>query len=142
MTSKLDVSGIPDTIKARIGQIEEQLKQHASLSDELVRLRRALAHLEGEIRSRVNGARGRRPATQRKGAAATKVPTAPRPATVRAPRGQNKAKILQSLNDGPKTASEVANQTGIGTGTASATLTKMAKAGEIVKAERGYALPR
>jgi CRP-like cAMP-binding protein len=142
MTNRLDVSGIADAIKTRIGQIEEQLKQHANLSDELERLRRALAHLEGEIRSRVTGSRSvQRPATRRKSTIAPKVTTAPRRAAVRAARGQNKAKTLQSLDDGPKTASEVAKQSGISTGTASATLTKMAKAGEIVKAERGYRLP-
>jgi predicted Rossmann fold nucleotide-binding protein DprA/Smf involved in DNA uptake len=141
MTNNLDVSGIPDAIKARISQIEEQLKQHANLSDELARLRRALAHLEDGIRSRVTrNHRGRRPAAQRKRTTASETASAPR-ATARAPRGQNKAKIMQSLNSGPKTASQVAKQTGISTGTASATLTKMAKAGEIVKADRGYALP-
>ncbi len=60
----------------------------------------------------------------------------------RAPRGQNKAKILASLKTGPKTASEVAKETGIGTGTVGSTLTKMATAGEVVKAERGYGLPK
>jgi hypothetical protein len=61
--------------------------------------------------------------------------------TARAPRGANKAKILASLKAGPKTASEVAKQTGIGTGTVGTTLTKLASSGEVVKAERGYRLP-
>jgi predicted Rossmann fold nucleotide-binding protein DprA/Smf involved in DNA uptake len=148
MPNKVNVSGIPDTIRARITQIEEQLKQNANLSNELERLRRALAHLEGEARSRVNGrVRGRRPATPRKAtppksARASKVATATKPATVRAARGENKAKILQALSDGPKTATEVAKQTGISAGTASATLTKLAKAGAIQKAARGYTLPK
>lgn len=59
----------------------------------------------------------------------------------RAPRGQNKAKILASLETGPKTASEIATETGIGTGTVGSTLSKMATAGEVRKAERGYGLP-
>lgn len=59
----------------------------------------------------------------------------------RAPRGQNKAKILASLTTGPKTASEIAKETGIGTGTVGSTLSKMATAGEVRKAERGYGLP-
>ena len=59
----------------------------------------------------------------------------------RAPRGQNKAKILASLKTGPKTASEIAKETGIGTGTVGSTLSKMATAGEVRKAERGYGLP-
>jgi alkaline phosphatase len=85
----------------------------------------------------------RRPATTRKS------PAAPRPKTAaaagrngaRAPRGQNKAMILASLKSGPKTASEIAKETGIGTGTVSSTLSKMATAGEVAKAERGYGLP-
>jgi hypothetical protein len=60
----------------------------------------------------------------------------------RAPRGANKAKILASLKSGPKTASEIAKQTGIGVGTVGSTLTKMAGSGEVQKAARGYALPK
>jgi sugar-specific transcriptional regulator TrmB len=59
----------------------------------------------------------------------------------RAPRGQNKAKILQSLKAGPKTASEIAKETGIGAGTVGSTLSKMAISGEVKKAQRGYGLP-
>jgi DNA-binding IclR family transcriptional regulator len=40
------------------------------------------------------------------------------------------------------TASEVAKQTGIATGTVSTLLTRMAKSGELAKAERGYRLPQ
>jgi hypothetical protein len=58
-----------------------------------------------------------------------------------APRGHNKALILQALADGPKTAAEVAKQTGLATGTTSTTLNKLARRGEVVKATRGYALP-
>jgi ribosomal 50S subunit-associated protein YjgA (DUF615 family) len=36
------VGAIVETIKARIAQIEEQLRQHRDLSDELERLRDAL----------------------------------------------------------------------------------------------------
>jgi DNA-binding IclR family transcriptional regulator len=39
------------------------------------------------------------------------------------------------------TASEIAKATGISASTASTLLTKMAKAGELTKAERGYTLP-
>jgi hypothetical protein len=40
------------------------------------------------------------------------------------------------------TASEIAKVTGIGTGTASTMLSKMAKSGELAKAQRGYELPQ
>jgi CRP-like cAMP-binding protein len=39
------------------------------------------------------------------------------------------------------TAGQVAEATGLGRGTVSTTLTKLAKSGEVVKAERGYRLP-
>jgi predicted transcriptional regulator len=48
---------------------------------------------------------------------------------------------LASLGGGPKTASEIAKETGIGTGTVGSTLSKLATSGEVVKAERGYRLP-
>jgi predicted Rossmann fold nucleotide-binding protein DprA/Smf involved in DNA uptake len=68
---------------------------------------------------------------------------ASRPAGAKAPapRGHNKALILQALASGPKTAAEVARETGIATGTTSTTLNKLARSGEVVKATRGYALP-
>jgi predicted ArsR family transcriptional regulator len=142
MANILDVSAITDQIKARIAQLEEQLKQHQNLSDELKRLRGALARLEGEVRSRVNvGRRGPRPAPAPKRTAAPKAAAKPKSAAARAPRGQNKARVLEALKQGPMTASEISKQTGIATATASTMLSKMAKTGELIKAQRGYALP-
>lgn len=45
------------------------------------------------------------------------------------------------MKAGPKTAADIARETGIATGTASTTLNKLARSGEVVKAPRGYALP-
>jgi len=136
-----DVSAIAQQVKARIKHIEEQLKQHRKLSDELERLRGALTRLEGEARSRVSG--GRRKPTAKPAGGATRTRAAkPARAPARAPRGQNKAKVLDALKDGPMTASEIAKATGIGTGTVSTMLTKLAKSGELAKAERGYKLPQ
>jgi len=89
------------------------------------------------------GRRAQRPAGKRKRPAAPRPETAAAAGTngARAPRGQNKAMILASLKSGPKTASEIAKETGIGTGTVSSTLSKMATAGEVAKADRGYGLP-
>jgi hypothetical protein len=85
----------------------------------------------------------RKPATTRGAAskAAPKAAPARKTAGGRAPRGANKAKILASLSAGPKTASEIAKDTGIGVGTVGSTLTKMAGTGEVQKAARGYQLP-
>jgi len=130
-------------VKARIKQIEDQLGQHERLTDELERLREALRRLEGEARSRVSAARRRRtPATDRAAAAATAGAAKPASTRARAPRGQNKAKVLEALKDGPMTASEIAEVTGIAPGTVSTLLTRMAKSGELAKAERGYTLPQ
>jgi predicted Rossmann fold nucleotide-binding protein DprA/Smf involved in DNA uptake len=49
----------------------------------------------------------------------------------------DKAKVLAALKNGPMTASQIAKSSGIGTGTVSTMLTKMAKSGELAKAERG-----
>ena len=160
-----DVSAIVESVKARIKHIEDELARHERLSDELERLRDALGRLEGAARSRVGGQRGggrpggRSVRRAESGGAARSPGSGARPASrsaasgkpagaakgtatsARAPRGQNKAKVLEALKGGPKTASEIANATGIATGTVSTLLTKLSKSGEVVKAERGYRLP-
>jgi predicted Rossmann fold nucleotide-binding protein DprA/Smf involved in DNA uptake len=141
MSSKLDVSDIADSIQKRISQIEEKLKDHKSLTDELERLQGALSALDDAMGRANAGRRGRRPVTQRKSPTVPTGASRAKRTSVRAPRGQNKAKILDSLKDGPKTASEITKDTKIDTGTVGATLGKMAKAGEVVKAARGYGLP-
>ena len=141
--TKLEVSDIARGIKGRIRELEAQLKDHKALSDELERLKGALSRLEGEVRARVDGRRRRQPpVTQRTPPPAPKDTSPAGGTNARAPRGENKKKILAALESGPKTASEIATETGIKTGTVSASLTKLAKSGEVVKADRGYALPK
>jgi CRP-like cAMP-binding protein len=133
-----DVNAIAQQVRARIKQIEDQLRQHETLTHELKRLRDALTRLESAARSRVRGGPSEaKPAERHKRARTPKRANSP----TRAPRGQNKAKVLEALKAGPMTASEIGKVTGIGTGTVSSLLTKMAKSGELVKAERGYKLP-
>ena len=138
-----DAGAIAQQVKARIKHVEEQLKQHHKLSEELERLRDALTRLEREVRSRVSTVRRNRKPTAASAGSATRTRAA-KPASVpaRAPRGQNKAKVLDALKDGPMTASEISKATGIPTGTVSTLLTKLAKSGELAKAERGYRLPQ
>jgi biotin carboxyl carrier protein len=141
--AKLEVSDIARSIKGRIREVEAQLKDHRALSDELERLKSALSRLEGGVRPRVDGRRRRQqPVTQRTTAPAPKNTSPARSTNARAPRGQNKKKILAALKDGPKTAAEIANETGIKASTIGTSLTKLAKAGEVIKADRGYALPK
>lgn len=138
-----NVSVIVDQIKARLKQIEDQFSQTQRIVDELERLREVLVDLEHAVASRLGGGRPpatqpTEPATRRNAAKTTKAPT-----PARAPRGENKAKILGALKGrGPMTASEIATATGIPAATVSTTLTKMAKTGELAEAERGYTLPR
>jgi CRP-like cAMP-binding protein len=136
-----DVTEIAQQVKARIKHIEEQLEQHQKLTDELERLRGALTRLEGEARSRRPAVRRARKPAARAARGATRR-AKPASAPTRAPRGQNKAKVLDTLKTGPMTASEIAKATGIGTGTVSTMLTNLAKSGELSKAERGYQLPQ
>jgi CRP-like cAMP-binding protein len=146
-----DVRAIVEQIKARIADVEEQLKQHRDLSEELDRLRGALARLEGDVTARVRGARSPSKSSTRAATTATaKSPTpaksaagGQKPARARsvAPRGQTRATILEALKDGPKTAGEISQTTGIPRASASTTLNKLAKSGDVVKAERGYKLP-
>lgn len=61
---------------------------------------------------------------------------------IAAPTGSTKARVLHALSaDTGLTATDVATATGISRGTVSTTLSRLAKSGEIVKAERGYRLP-
>ena len=60
--------------------------------------------------------------------------------STRSRSGEGKAAILAALTADGKTASEVAAATGMGRGSVSTTLSKLAKAGEVAKVERGYAL--
>ena len=143
MPEMSDVGAIAQQVKARIKHIEELLTQHHKLTDELERLRDALTRLEGEARSRVrSGRRNRKPAAKPAGSATRTRAAKPASVPARAPRGQNKAKVLDALKDGPMTASEVSKATGIPSRSASTLLSKMAKSGELAKAERGYKLPQ
>jgi len=142
MSQVPDVSTIVKQVRARIKQIEGELARHDRLSDELTRLRDALGRLEGAARSRVTGSRrSRRPATASTSRAQPAGASQRASTPARAPRGQNKAKVLEALKSGPMTAGEIAKATGITSGTVSTLLTKLAKTGEVVKAERGYRLP-
>lgn len=150
MAKSVDVSAISKQVAARL---RAQFKQHQKLVDELERLRDALGRLEGEVRAHAHVGRGgpgraepAKRAAQPNSTAAPARAASPKPVGKakgqRAPRGQNKAKILDVLTGGPMTAGEIADRTGIAATTASTMLSRMVKAGELAKAERGYALPQ
>ena len=148
MPKRPDVGAIAEQVKVRLKQIEDQVTQNQRIADELGRLRDVVKDLERAIGSRFSGEhvpapepteRARRQSAAKRARAATR-PSAAKRAT--APRGQNQGKILSALQGSqPMTASEIARLTGISARTVSTTLTKMARTGELTKAERGYRLP-
>ena len=125
-------------------QIQERLDQ---LTGEADRLRKALAALDPRSPSRRRGSvpRAQRIPSTKPATPATK-PRQRRPsAATRSPRrtapGATKAAVLAALAGGEAmTAGEVAAKAGLAPGTVSTTLSKLAKAGEVQKAERGYRL--
>ena len=120
-----------DAWKRRLAELEEQI---APLADEAEQLRTAITRLDaiepGRRARRARATNAGRSAAPRRGGART--------STGRAPRGQNRRLILEAIKDEPKTAGDVAKETGIGRPTVSTTLTKLVSDGAAVKAKRGY----
>ena len=137
-----------DTLREQIQQAIDQLLS------EVERLRKALAALDP--RSQSSPAR-KPPARRASAGSSTRATNDKQPAssaTRRAPRrtgqsaarsagrtapGATKAAVLEALADGQAmTAGEVAAKTELARPTVSTTLSKLAKSGEVQKAERGY----
>ncbi len=75
------------------------------------------------------------------GAEAAK-PAAATPARARTSQVSTKAAVLSALgNGGALTAGEIATATGLGRASISTTLSRLAKTGEVIKADRGYQIP-
>jgi hypothetical protein len=131
-TTPGSASAVIDTIRK---QIQERLNE---LLSEAEKLRRALAALDprgGSSTPSPTASRQPRPAATRQRGTQTR-------RTRRTPPGATKARVLGALTDGKAmTAGEVAAATGLARGTVSTTLSKLAKTGDVVKAERGYRLP-
>ena len=150
MANIRDVSAITERIKARVTQIEEQLKQHQNLltsssacAAHLPASKARSAHASPRAAAAANGGAPQHPGPQPNARARLRQgPPANPSAPLRAhhagrtrPRSSRRSRTARRPRQNPK-------QTGIGPGTVSTTLNKMAKAGEIAKAERGYALPQ
>jgi DNA-binding transcriptional ArsR family regulator len=133
-------------------QIEERLEQIRAEEKQLRHALSALVPSHGD--SPATGARSRRSrsssgarssrrvtakaATRRAGAKAVSAS-----ATLRGAPGETKAQVLKTLAEGKSmTAGEVAAASGLARASVSTTLSKLAKSGELVKAERGYQLPK
>ncbi|MGO9902149.1 MAG: MarR family transcriptional regulator [Solirubrobacteraceae bacterium] len=88
--------------------------------------------------------RQRAGATTRAAGASTRRAAGAAPAAVRTAPGATKAAVLAALAQETKamTAGEIAAATGLGRATISTTLSKLAKSGEVAKADRGYRAER
>jgi biotin operon repressor len=130
--------------------IQQRLDQLLAEAD---RLRRALIALDPRERPTTPPAERARPraASQQPAAKPSSAkPALPKPPSTRtraaspparSASGTTKAKVLSVLSsDGALTAGEVAKATGLGRATVSTALSKLARSGEIAKAERGYRL--
>jgi CRP-like cAMP-binding protein len=117
-------------------EIQERLDQLLAEAD---KLRKALAALDPRGASKPT--RPKTPPRSRTPAVRSASRSTRRTAK-RSKPGTTKPKVLAVLTDGTAmTAGEVATTTGLGRGTVSTTLTKLAKTGEVRKAQRGYQLP-
>jgi DNA-binding transcriptional ArsR family regulator len=129
--------------------IQERLDQLLAEAD---KLRRALIALDPRPQSATPPREARNSAGGDKASATPSLPKSPTARTrtraasaasrpAKTASGATKTKVLSALShDGALTAGEVANATGLGRATVSTTLSKLAKSGQIAKAQRGYRL--
>jgi DNA-binding transcriptional ArsR family regulator len=127
-------------------EIQERLDQVLAEAD---RLRKALAALDprSSASSAPKAKKARAAAPAAKASSTASKPRASSSSrrssgSTRTAPGATKAAVLGALKDGSaKTAGEVATATGLARGTVSTTLSKLARSGEVTKADRGYQLP-
>ena len=135
-----------------IDRIREQIQQRLDqIAHEADRLRKALAALDPRSSRKPAPkapARKRTPSQTSKPRAAARTATPARRtrqsaarSSGRATSGATKSAVLEALAGGEAmTASEVAAKAGLGRASVSTTLSKLAKSGEVQKAQRGYRL--
>jgi DNA-binding transcriptional ArsR family regulator len=129
--------------------IQERLDQ---LHGEADKLRRALIALDPRPQSATPPREASNSAGGDKASATPPLPKSPTARTptraagaasppAKAASGATQTKVLSALShDRALTAGDVANATGLGRATVSTTLSKLAKSGQIAKAQRGYRL--
>jgi DNA-binding transcriptional ArsR family regulator len=135
--------------------IQQRLNQLLAEADKLRRALIALGSHDGDSTPTADSSTSRRaPRTQ----TAAKPSSAPTSQTrsrsssrsagatatrTRAASGATRSAVLQALSNGnAMTAGEVASATGLGRASVSTTLSKLAKSGEVSKADRGYQLTK
>jgi DNA-binding CsgD family transcriptional regulator len=148
MTTTVTTHDIAESMRARIAAVREELERYDVLREELARLESALADLEPKAptQRRARNSKSSAPATRRSRAPQ---PTPARPTSPRArssskpgPRSQVRERIIEFLRaQGPATAGEVATGLNLNRNSVATQMTRLAKGGDLEKAERGYAAP-
>jgi DNA-binding transcriptional ArsR family regulator len=120
--------------------IQNRLEQ---LLAEVEKLKRALTALDGPRPSPPSPAPRRTQPRERSTRPAPALRAGPATSGTRTARGATRTAVLEGLAKSGEamTAAQLAAVTGLGRGTVSATLSKLAGAGVVVKADRGYRLP-
>ena len=117
--------------------IQTRLDQLLAEADKLRHALTALGSSDGAAPSEPSPAKR----SAAKPAARRARPSARSGSAGRAASGATKSAVLEALSSGnAMTASDVAKATGLGRASVSTTLSKLAKAGEVTKAARGYEL--
>jgi hypothetical protein len=119
-----------DLLTSRLADVEREV---APLNAEAERLRAAIDAVRA-----VDSRRPAQPTSRPPRAASRTNGSKPPRATRRAPRGENRAKILAATRGAPKTAKQIEAETGVPSATAASTMNTMARAGLLRKARRGY----
>ncbi len=119
--------------------IQNRLDQLLAEADKLRRALMALGSSDGAGPAAEAAAPKPSAAKPARRARSAKQPTS----TGRAASGATKSAVLDALAGGKAmTAGEVASATGLGRASVSTTLSKLAKSGEVSKADRGYQLTK
>jgi len=116
------------------------------IDDALVAMRQRLGEVQreaDELRAAIAAVQAVRVGSSRPPSDYRRAASPRRPTTAeRAPRGENRRKILDAIMTKAKTAGEIEKETGIATATVSSTLLALVRAGHARKAARGYIASR
>ncbi|HMJ33372.1 MAG TPA: hypothetical protein VK501_05620 [Baekduia sp.] len=147
MSATVTTHEITESLRSRIDAVREELERFDALREELARLESALADLEPngpEQPRRARNSKSSARATRGAGVArpAQTPSAAPRRARSSSKAAPSRERIIEFVRaQGPATAGEVATGLNLNRNSVATRLTQMARAGELEKAERGYAAP-
>jgi CRP-like cAMP-binding protein len=125
--------------------IQNRLDQLLSETDKLRKALTALGGSDGATETSSSTRRSSSRASSKSRSSSTRrrsTSTPKRTTSSRGAAGSTKGAVLSALSAGEAmTAADVAKATGLGRASVSTTLSRLAKSGEVTKADRGYRLP-